>query len=239
MEKEITINDISIHAKSKKEIYHVLTVEGGIYLPPMMDANKKYIQNIMRGHKKFLYTKNVKIAKVPQINKLSIKSILKWGYENTDIDSYLPSYDYDKYPNRDWIWNVLNTIAHDKFQTLIKETLKDREKMIVMKSRLNVEAIPEIVNIFAKSQNVSVSKGKSHFLMRGDQGYWKRKHPDEEMKVDNDQLKIIEELSHKITSLEEKIDDYAKNEHELLLDREKLVKLYQEGVIDSDGEPKD
>ena len=43
--------------------------------------------------------------------------------------------------------------------------------MIVMKSRLNVEAIPEIINIFAKSQNVSVSKGKSHFLMRGDQGY--------------------------------------------------------------------
>ena len=59
------------------------------------------------------------------------------------------------------------------------------------------------------------------------------------MKVDNDQKKMIEELSHKITSLEEKIDDYAKNEHELLLDREKLVKLYQEGVIDSDGEPKD
>ena len=87
MEKEITINDISIHAKSKKEIYHVLTVEGGIYLPTMMDANKKYIQNIMRGHKKFLYAKNVKIAKVLQINKLSIKSILKWGYEHTDIDS--------------------------------------------------------------------------------------------------------------------------------------------------------
>ena len=86
---------------------------------------------------------------------------------------------------------------------------------------------------------MSVSKGKSHFLMRGDQGYWKRKHPDEEMKVDNDQKKMIDELSHKITSLEEKINDYAKNEHELLLDREKLVKLYQEGVIDSDGEPKD
>ena len=52
MEKEITLNDISIHAKSKKEIYHVFTVEGGIYLPPILDADKIYIRNIIRGYKK-------------------------------------------------------------------------------------------------------------------------------------------------------------------------------------------
>ena len=122
---------------------------------------------------------------------------------------------------------------------MIKDAWKDREKMIVMKSKMNVEAIPEIVNIFAKSQNVSVSKGKSPFLMRKDQIDRKRKHPDEEMKNDNDQLKKIEKLNHKVASLEEKIDAYARNEHELLLDREKLVKLYIEEAIDSDEELKD
>ena len=176
--------------------------------------------------------------KVPQIEKLSIKLILRWGHDHTNLDSYLPSYDYDKYPNRDWIWNVLNSIAHDEFQKLIKDALKDREKMIVMKRGMNVEAIPEIVNIFAKSQNVSVSKGKSNFLMRKDQIDRKRKHPDEEMKDDNNQLKKIEELNHKVASLEEKIDAYARNEHELLLDREKLAKLYMERAIDSDDEIK-
>ena len=50
MEKEITLNDIAIRAKSKKEGDQVLTIEGGLYLPPMADANKKYIQNIMKGH---------------------------------------------------------------------------------------------------------------------------------------------------------------------------------------------
>ena len=50
MEKEITLNDIAIRAKSKKEVYQVLTIEGGLYLPPMADANIKYIQNIMKGH---------------------------------------------------------------------------------------------------------------------------------------------------------------------------------------------
>ena len=238
MEKEITINDIAIHAKSKKEIYHVLTVEGGLYLPPMMDANKRYIQDIMRGIKKFIYAKNVRIVKVPQIENLSIKAILIWAKENTSIESYLPSYDYEKYPNRDWLWNILNTIAYDKFQKLIKDVLKDREKMIVMKSRMKVEAIPEITNIFAKSQNVSVSKGKSHFLMREIQRDRKRKHPDEESKEDNQQLKKIEELNLKIASLEQKIDEYDKREDDLLIDRGKLAKLYEEGVIDSDGELK-
>ena len=225
MEKEITINDIEIHVKSKKEIYHVLTVEGGLYLPLMMDANKRYIQDIMHGIKKFIYAKNVSIVKVLQIGNLSIKALLIWARENTSIESYLHSYDYEKYPNRDWLWNILNTIAYDKFQKLIKDALKEREKMIVMKSRMRVETIPEIIIIFAKSQNVSVSKGKSHFLMREYQRDRKRKHPDEESKEDNQQLKKIEALNLNIASLEQKIDEYDKREDDLLIDRGKLAKL--------------
>ena len=34
------------------------------------------------------------------------------------------------------------------------------------------------------------------------------------------------------------IDEYEKNQDELFKDREKLVKLYDEGIIDSDGECK-
>ena len=51
-----------------------------------------------------------------------------------------------------------------------------------MKSWLNVVAIPDIISIFSKSQNVSISKGKSHFLMRDYQVERKRKHPDEKWK---------------------------------------------------------
>ena len=115
MEKEITINDIAIHARSKKEICHVLTAEGGLYLPPIMDANRKYIQNIVRGLKKFMYSKDIKVVKVTQIEALSIKKLLQWGKANTAINLYLPTYDYDKYPNRDWLCNLLNSLEHPKF----------------------------------------------------------------------------------------------------------------------------
>ena len=79
MEEEITISDIAIRAKSKKEIFHVLTVEGGLYLPPINDSNKKYIQNIMKGFKKFLNAKNVKVVKTPHIKGLFIKEIIVFG----------------------------------------------------------------------------------------------------------------------------------------------------------------
>ena len=89
MEKEITISDIALYAKNKKEVYDVWAIEGGIYLPPLMDANRKYVQNIIRGFKKFLYSKKIKVVKVPQIDQLSIKKLLEWGRENTEIESYL------------------------------------------------------------------------------------------------------------------------------------------------------
>ena len=94
---------------------------------------------------------------------------------------------------------------------------------------MNVVVIPEIKNIFLKSQNVSFSKEKSHFLLWNSQINRKSKHPEEEMIVDEDQYKKIEN----------KIDKYKSQQEDLLNDREKLVKLYQEGIIDSDGEYKE
>ena len=236
MDKEITISDIALHAKSKKEVYDVLAIERGIYLSSLMDANRKYVQNIIRGLKKFLYSKNIKVAKVSQIGQLSIKRLLEWERENTEIENYLPTYDYDKFPNREWLCNVLSTLNYEGFQNLIKSSLKEREKTMVMKRKMNVVAIPEIIRIFAKSQSVSISKEKSHYLMRDARRDLKRKHPEEEMKVDEKYDRNVEKIQSKILSLEEKINEYETNQNDLLNDRGKLVKLYEEGVINSDGE---
>ena len=42
MEKssDLTISEVSLKARSKKEVYTVLSVEGGIYLPLISDANQ-------------------------------------------------------------------------------------------------------------------------------------------------------------------------------------------------------
>ena len=91
METEITINDISIKARSKKEIYMVLSLEGGIYLPPILDANSKYIKDIITGSKEYLYWKNINTIKVPHIKSFEIKNIITFARQHCQIDNYLPA----------------------------------------------------------------------------------------------------------------------------------------------------
>ena len=66
--------------------------------------------------------------KEPQIEKLTIKKIL-----NSENKSYLSTYDYNKYPNRDWICDVLNTLKYDEFLLFIQNSPKEIEKYLINK----------------------------------------------------------------------------------------------------------
>ena len=68
-----------------------------------------------------------------------------------------------------------------------------------------------------------------------------RKRKNFEMEVDRvEETKQINNSSQeKIKQLEAKIDYYMKNEDLFLQDMDKLVKLYEMGKIDSEGEPVD
>ena len=74
----------------------VLTVEGGLYLSPIMDANRNYIRVVISATKLFAYLKNVKRTKVPQIEKLDLKSILKFWRDNANIDQSISTQNFQK-----------------------------------------------------------------------------------------------------------------------------------------------
>ena len=232
----MTLNDVSVKAKSKKEVYLVLTVEGGLYLPPIMDSNKDYLKGIMTGKKKFLYSKDVKAIKLLQIKSLSIKEILTFSKKYTDIESYLPTYKYSKLPNREWLWNVINSIDGVQFKSYIQNALANREKEMIINKGLSVTAIPEIANIFAASKNVSYCNGRTHFLMRSKPSRNKRKLHEMEVDTIEETKEANTKLAKKISELEKAIDEHKRREDLFLQDKEKLVKLYQMGKIDSDGE---
>ena len=118
--KDITLSDLSLKAKSKKIIYMVLTVEGGLFLSPIMDANRNYIRVVINGTKLFLYLKNAKWTKVPQIEKLDLKSILKFWRAN--IDQSISTQNF-----RTEFGSVINTVVYDEFQLFIKNAMKNRE----------------------------------------------------------------------------------------------------------------
>ena len=114
--------------------------------------------------KKF-YCRDVSVIKLPQIKSLSIKEILYYVINNTNINEYLPEYSYDKLPNREWLCNGVNIVSGVLFKAFIQTALNSREKSILINKGLNVTDVPEIVQIFANFKNVSYSKGRTYYLM--------------------------------------------------------------------------
>ena len=52
----INWQEVSIHARSKKEIYDLLCIRGGYYLPPIEQTNRDYIYDVMSGAKKVTFS---------------------------------------------------------------------------------------------------------------------------------------------------------------------------------------
>ena len=48
----LNLQEIGLKAKSKAEIYRILTVEGELYLPPQKETNMQFISDIIVGDKK-------------------------------------------------------------------------------------------------------------------------------------------------------------------------------------------
>ena len=89
---------------------------GDLYLPPISFANQKYFRDIWTGRKLYVKCSQVVVISIPQLEEIEVSSILKFTTEYFDILKFLPEYDYKKEPNRDWLWNLVNTLINENFQ---------------------------------------------------------------------------------------------------------------------------
>ena len=48
---QLTVYSLGIKARSKIEVYRLLTTEGGVYLPPVKEVNYQYMKSIIAGEK--------------------------------------------------------------------------------------------------------------------------------------------------------------------------------------------
>ena len=177
------------------------------------------------------------VKRVPQIEHLRVKELINFASENCDIKSYLPDYDYDKEPQREWLWNIINTLVPEQFHAFVSMALQSREKKLIAQKDLKVNALPQLLDLFSKSKNLSIFNGRSHFLLRDAP----RKRKVYEMETDNSLLKAaqskIKELENKTNEQYNQLTKYEETQESLLKDKEKLCKLYEMGYINSDGEP--
>lgn len=118
------------------------------------------------------------------------------------------------------------------------EKWKTREKKVIKGKNLGIQALPEFVNIFMKSNSVSTSKGKSHFLMRKVKQRAAKGSSEEHKESSKEKSEDVKQLETKLKELQNKISWFEEKEEEAFHNKGQLSKLYELGVIDSDGEYK-
>ena len=237
--QEFTINDIGTKCKSKREVYTVLSTEGGIFLPPIADATQSYLRAMLVGDKDYIKWSEVKVIKVPHLEGLRVKDILNWVRERVEIDRYIPDYDYQKEPNREWFINLVNTLLEDEFKVYVSDTLRVREQKVIKNKNLGVIVRNEFIEIFRNSKSISTSKGKTYFLARKPRARMEGVNEEDTEEAKEYGNEEISSLKRKIAELSAKIDDHQLMEEELNKNKNSLARLYDLGIIDSDGEHKE
>ena len=119
------------------------------------------MRELMHGSKQHIKLHKIKVIQVQQYEGLFVRNILKLAKTKVDIDEYLPEFEYNKEPNRPWLWNLVNSLVSDDFQNYIDEKVK-----LIEQQNLRMTINPEFVNIFKSSNAISSEKGMNHYLTR-------------------------------------------------------------------------
>lgn len=62
---EYSVDRIGLKARTKAELYKILTVEARLYLPPQQETSIEFIRDILTGKKKVLDSSQVKVCTIP------------------------------------------------------------------------------------------------------------------------------------------------------------------------------
>ena len=121
----------------------------------------------------------------------------------------------------------------------MNDKISEREAELLKQKNLFVNATPEIIDIIKRSNAISTSKGKSHFLLRSPiKRKSKRQIEQEKMKAEADE-NYVNELQDKLEEMRSTIEQFDQINEEAFENKEKLAKLYQLSIIDSDGDVKE
>ena len=159
----ILINEVALKSKSKskKDVSDLLITEGNIYLLPLWDTLYKFISQIICGEMLYLKWSEIKVCEVPHLKSLSVWVMLEFARNNTNVDEFLPDFNYQKQPNREWLWNFLNFVLGRDLNSLYNRSKWRELTTLWRKRRWGSEHYLSSLNS-SKSRNVLLLKKEDH-----------------------------------------------------------------------------
>ena len=102
-------------------------------MPTRRRCTLRHIRDVLSGKKKYLHKFEIKHIDIPKFKEITVLSVYEKIKDNEEIMAYIPAWDGDKYDasvmlDREWFFDLLNTLDPDFFPKIIEELEHLRRK---------------------------------------------------------------------------------------------------------------
>jgi len=160
--------DLLARFQSKEDFISYMSNQLQLYVPPEKMLNRDFMKQLLAEDKKLLELRQVIHCSVPQYDELSVKKF--WPLMQPDVAFmlYMPDPMPDgRLPEREYFWNVLNTLQTAYVQRLIEHA--NAQRMTLQEDADGGDAI-EISDEWWRKLNalpfVSQNKGRTLHLLK-------------------------------------------------------------------------
>ena len=118
--------ELGTKAKSKMDLYRLLSIDLGWFLPSYRRCPTRYLRQLLSGEKKVLLVTDVKTFDVPQYSELSVRKLYPYIKDTQDLNVFFPDYDNSELPERKFMISVLCTTRPNEITQLVKDSRQKR-----------------------------------------------------------------------------------------------------------------
>ena len=160
--------DLLARFRSKADFVSYMTNQLQLYVPPEKMLNRNFMKQLLVEEKRLLERCKVTHCTVPKYDELSVKHFWPLMQKDVEFMLYMPDPTADgRVPEREYFWNVLNTLQTEYVQRLIKHA--NAQRNTVQEDGDGADAI-EISEEWWQKLNalpfVSQNRGKTLHLLK-------------------------------------------------------------------------
>jgi len=153
---QITSNEFASRFNSKQECYRFVAQECSIALDDFRVTSIFHLKDIISGNRQTIKQDELKHIHVPQFPGITVEAMLIFARDYPEVFEVFPRerLEIDTL-HRQYVANVIYTIAGNAFSRWIDGKLKERNQKLMQDKNLNIKMDPEIYKIFKNSESIS------------------------------------------------------------------------------------
>ena len=125
--RRVMTSDLVGRFRSKADFVKYFGESLQLYLPPEKMCNKDFFKLVLTDKKALMPLKEVKFVTVPRYDELSVKKFWPMLQSDETFMRYMPEPTAEgRLPDREYFWNIANTVQNAYVQRIIQHAREQR-----------------------------------------------------------------------------------------------------------------